>query len=342
IPDWTPHVDGSNGIGDSPIEVSGVLGTITKVSASVHISHGNVGDLDIGIVGPDLSTFSYLFDRDALQGTGLGTSCDDPDRTTFDDAAASSIETGTSPYVGSFQPKNALNVPLSVFNGNTAGTDGTWVLDAFDQRQGNTGSIECWSLFIETDQGQSLRFDSTGPVAIADGVEESGGPGVGTSPVTLTGLNGGVSNVTVSVYVTHPQDSDLDVVLVSPAGQEVKLVARVGGVGNNFGTSCSKTTTFDGTAKASISSGVAPFVGSFKPSEALTLFNGSPANGEWQRRAVDNAATKVGQINCWSITVTASTATAPSGVILAPHLTEPQPLPGAFNYAYFTVKNSTP
>ena len=60
------------------------------------------------------------------------------------------------------------HVPLSVFNGNTAGTDGIWVLDAFDQRQGNTGSIECWSLFIETDQGQSLRFDSTGPVAIAD------------------------------------------------------------------------------------------------------------------------------------------------------------------------------
>jgi subtilisin-like proprotein convertase family protein/thiol-disulfide isomerase/thioredoxin len=344
IPDWAPHVDGSTGIGESPIAVSGILGNITKVTASVYISHGNVADLDVGIIGPDPNTFTFafLFDRDALQGTGLGASCADADRTTFDDSAASSIETGAPPYVGGFRPKDDLNVPLSAFNGNVGGTDGTWVLDAFDQRQGNTGTIECWSLFIETDQAQALRFDSGGPVAIADGVEESGGPGVGTSPITVTGLNGGVSNVTVSVYVTHPQDSDLDLVLVSPAGQEVKLAARVGGVGNNFGTSCSKTTTFDGAAKTSISTGAAPFVGSFKPSEAVTLFNGSPPNGEWQLRAVDNAANKVGQINCWSITVTASTATAPSGVILTPRLNQPQPLPGAFNYAYFTIKNSTP
>jgi subtilisin-like proprotein convertase family protein len=76
------------------------------------------------------------------------------------------------------------------------------------------------------------------------------GPGIGgSSPITVTGLSGGVSSVTVSVWITHAKDSDIDVVLVSPTGQEVKLAARVGGTGNDFGRSCSKTTTFDATAR---------------------------------------------------------------------------------------------
>ena len=342
IPDWAPHVDGFNGIGDSLIQVSGLVGNITKVSASVYISHGDTADLDAAIVGPNTTTFSYLFTKDATTGPGFGTGCDDGDRTTFDDAAPASIETGTSPYVGSFRPQDDLAVPLSVFNANAAGSNGAWVLDVFDQREGNTGAIECWSLFIETDSGQSLRFDSTGAVGIDDGVEEHGGPGVGSSSIMATGLPGAVSTVSVSVYITHAQDSDLDVVLVSPTGQEVKLAARVGGVGNNFGTSCAKPTTFDAAGKTSISQGTAPFAGTFRPSEALTAFAGLPATGQWKLKAIDNAANKVGQINCWSLTVATTTATSPSGIILKPGLTAPQPLPGAFDYAYFSIKNTTP
>src|SRR5689334_1355286 len=69
IPDWAPHVDASNGFGDSSIFVSGINGDITKVTASVHISHGNVGDLDAAVIGPDGTTFSYLFNAGALSGT---------------------------------------------------------------------------------------------------------------------------------------------------------------------------------------------------------------------------------------------------------------------------------
>ncbi|HSL76562.1 MAG TPA: hypothetical protein VK867_06440, partial [Candidatus Limnocylindrales bacterium] len=102
IPDWAPHVDGETGIGDSPIEVSGLLGNITKVTASLYISHDSTSDLDAGIIGPDGSTFAYLFDWTGTRGSGLGTSCADGDRTTFDDAAAASIEAGSSPYAGTY------------------------------------------------------------------------------------------------------------------------------------------------------------------------------------------------------------------------------------------------
>src|SRR5689334_18728200 len=61
IPDWAPHVDAAFGIAHSYIFASGISGNITRVTASVHISHGNVGDLDAAVIGPDGTTFSYLF-----------------------------------------------------------------------------------------------------------------------------------------------------------------------------------------------------------------------------------------------------------------------------------------
>ncbi len=342
VPDWAERVEGSMGIGDSPIEVSGVLGNITKVTASLYISHPSTSEIDAGIIGPDGSTFAYLFDRTGTSGNGLGSSCADGDRTTFDDAAATSIDAGASPYAGTYRPMDALNVPMSVFNGNAAGTDGTWVLDVFDQQQGNTGTIECWSLFIETDAGQSLRFDSTGAVAITDAVDATGGPGIGSSSVTVTGLTGGVSYVTLSAWISHPRVSDLDVILESPSGQEVKLVARVRDSGANFGTSCSKPTTFDGTVKTSITNGTAPFVGSFRPIGDLTTLNGGAPNGEWTLRVVDTVEGNAGVINCWSLTVVASTATSPSGVIVRPRVLAPDPLPGTFDHIYTAVRNTAP
>jgi len=209
IPDWAPHVDAANGLGNSYIFVSGISGNITKVTASVYISHGNVGDLDAAIVGPDGTSFSYLFTSAALTGTSLGTSCNDADRTTFDDSAGTSIDAGAPPYVGSFQTMNTPSqglVPLSVFNGSANSADGMWVFDVVDSAPGNTGTIECWSLFVETDQAQSLRFDSPGAATIDDAVVESGGPGVASSPIMATGLPGGISSVTASVYITRAKD----------------------------------------------------------------------------------------------------------------------------------------
>ena len=343
IPDWTPHVDATTGFGSSYIDVSGVVGNITKVTASVHLTHGNIGDLDAAITGPDGSTYSYLFAAGGTSGTSLGTSCADADRATFDDYGGTPIENGTSPYVGSFRTQFIFGqmFPLSVFNANAAGSDGGWVFSAYDAVPGNTGAIECWSLFIDTDTDQHLRFDSNGPEVITEAVPESGGPGVANSPIIATGLNGLVSKMTVSVWVTHPQDSDLDVVLVGPTGKEVKLAARVGGTGNDFGTSCGKPTTFDDGGKSSISQGVAPYVGTFRPSEALTGFGGLGADGDWTLRVIDNHTTKVGTINCWSLSVTASTTTTQVGVLLTAGMTAPHPLPGTFDYAYFTIKNNT-
>jgi subtilisin-like proprotein convertase family protein/peroxiredoxin len=343
IPDYSPPVDGQPGSTASPVEVSGIVGNITKVTVSFHITHASTNELDIAVIGPAGAnvSFAYLFTPLSSNGTSFGTSCADADRTTFDDAASTEITEGTSPFVGTFRPQADRNSPLSVFNNNALGADGTWYLDIIDTVAGNSGTIECWSLFIETDSDQDLRFDA-GSMAMNDKVEASGGPGVGLSPITASGLADAVSGLSVTVWVSHTNVTDLDLILVSPDGTEVTLAGRVGGSGDNFGKSCSKGTTFSDSAKSVIVSGTAPFVGTFRPTESLTSLTGTSANGVWRLKVADSVEGVTGQINCWSLSVESNTAApTPTGIVVTPRLTAPQPLPGTYNYPYFTIKNNT-
>ena len=347
IPDAAPYVPGGIGVLETGIVVSGLTGDITRVTASFHIVHEQVSDLDIAIADPrgwGEASFAYLLATSAVTGENLGSGCDDPDRTMFDDDAAVSIDAGTTPYAGTYRPQDSNAMPLGVFDGMTpAVANGLWTLGIFDSLPGGTGSLECWSLMIETTTGQALRFDSNDPLQIADAVDDQGGPGVASSPITVSDIGGAVSAITVSVWITHPNVSDLDVELVGPDGETVTLARDTGGTGDDFGRSCnsSKMTIFDDTAKQSITKGVAPFVGTFRPTQPLGLldgFSGSALNGEWQLRVTDRVEANTGTINCWSMTVS-STTIASAALSVTPFLSAPAPLPGTFDYAYFVVRN---
>lgn len=345
VPDGAPAVEASWGVGDSWIEVTGLTGSITRVTASVHVTHGRTSDLYGLIVPPangPVELYADLFEPLPSSGTSLGTSCADGDRMVFDDTADTSVEQGTSPFVGTYRPQDDLARPLSVFNDNAGGSNGAWMFYVLDSVPGETGTIECWSLFIETDANEQVRFDSTGPVDITDATEGSGGPGVGSSTITTSGLMDAVSQVTVSVWVSHPNDRDLELALVSPSGTEVTLAAGLGGAGDNFGSSCSKATTFDDSAKTYITSASAPFVGSFRPQSPLGRLANDAANGAWTLRVTDTTEENVGTIMCWKLTITstAPSATPPApGLTVTPLLTAPAPLPGSYDYAYFAIRN---
>ena len=345
-----PVPDGSGGSGEfgqaaSSIEVSGLTGSITKVTASVYLTHGRTSDLDAAIIppepGPNFEVFAYLFTPLSSNGASFGTSCADADRTTFDDAAATAIDQATSPFVGVYQPMAAPGKPLSILNGNAGGLNGTWSFDVIDGVPGETGTIECWSLFIDTDADEHVRFDSTAPVPLEDA---TAGSGVASSPITATGLTSSVTSVKVSVWISHPNVGDLDVVLVSPSGTELTLAAGVGGTGDNFGSSCSKPTTFDDAAKTSIASGSAPFAGSFVPMTNLGSLTNEVANGQWQLRVTDSAPNNVGTINCWSLIVESGAATPPppAGLVVQANSSAPAPLPGTYDYVYVSIRNNLP
>ncbi|HLC83241.1 MAG TPA: proprotein convertase P-domain-containing protein, partial [Bacteroidia bacterium] len=76
-------------------------------------------------------------------------------------------------------------------------------------------------------------------------------------PGVLTPTNG---LITCCINLTHTYDADLTMVLTAPSGASIQLTSNNGGAGDNYITTC-----FDGNAATSITTGTAPFNGSYRP-----------------------------------------------------------------------------
>jgi CubicO group peptidase (beta-lactamase class C family)/subtilisin-like proprotein convertase family protein len=129
--------------------------------------------------------------------------------------------------------------------------------------------------------------------------------GVAASGVLAGGLVGTVTKVSVTLNITHTFDQDLKISLISPSGTRVLLVSRRGGSGDNF-----TSTVLDDQATAPISTGTAPFTGSFRPEQPLAAFNGQRPNGTWLLEVWDVGPQDVGTIQNWSLTLTTTEPTA--------------------------------
>src|SRR5262249_22418257 len=106
-----------------------------------------------------------------------------------------------------------------------------------------------------------------------------------------------IGRLSARVNITHPFDGDLKVTLTAPWGASVVLVNRRGGSGDNF------YTVFDDRSSTPIRTGTAPFIGWYKPDEALAAFAGHSARGTWTLTVEDLAAGNVGKLTGWSITI---------------------------------------
>jgi subtilisin-like proprotein convertase family protein len=114
----------------------------------------------------------------------------------------------------------------------------------------------------------------------------------------VSGVSGRATDVDLRLDITHTWVSDLKIYLTSPSGQRVEVVDRVGGSGDNL-----RITTLNDEAATSISAGTAPFSGSFKPSNALSAFDGANPNGWWMLEVADIASSDVGTVHSWRISV---------------------------------------
>ena len=141
---------------ESSIVVAGLTAPITNVSVSFHLTHTFDADLTISLVAPD-STVVKLSVENGGSANNYGTACSPlTSRTTFTDAATNYITHGSAPFTGSFRPEQ----PLSAFNGQAgASANGTWKLRITDGFAGDTGSLLCWSLNINTGP---VRLDMNG------------------------------------------------------------------------------------------------------------------------------------------------------------------------------------
>src|SRR5262249_57827992 len=133
------------------------------------------------------------------------------------------------------------------------------------------------------DNGPTKSYSSTNvPVAIPD-------LGTATSKLTIADI-GQIVDINVTLNISHTYDSDLVVSLIGPDNTTVTLFSNVGGSGDNF-----TNTVLDDQAATLISSGVAPFTGTYRPSPGmLSSFNSHATNGTWTLKAQDTAAADTG------------------------------------------------
>jgi parallel beta-helix repeat protein len=111
-----------------------------------------------------------------------------------------------------------------------------------------------------------------------------------------------ITNVRVlNMNITHTWDSDLDIYLQHPDGTEVELTTDNGGNGDNY-----INTNFDDDAATSITSGSAPFTGTFSPEGTLSDFDSESSSGTWRLRVYDDQNGDEGTITAWTLEVTYS------------------------------------
>src|SRR5262249_5103589 len=122
-------------------------------------------------------------------------------------------------------------------------------------------------------------------------------PDPGTPATIHVNDNKVIQDVNVTVgSLTHTYDGDLEIHLIHGA-TDIQLSSRRGSSGDNF-----PSTLFDDQATTPIANGTSPFTGSFKPDNALSIFNGTNAMGDWSLRVIDRAAIDTGTLISWSIT----------------------------------------
>jgi len=150
--------------------------------------------------------------------------------------------------------------------------------------------------------GPPISFGNSTPFV----VPEDNSQGI-SSPVTVSGLLA-AAKITVSVYAQVAYAEGLTFQLISPDGTTVTLADFDGGLGANYGTACSPAseTTFDDDAPASITTGTAPFVGSYQPQNPLSTFlpiSGTNLNGVWQLNVTEAFLDDPATLECWSLNV---------------------------------------
>lgn len=135
-----------------------------------------------------------------------------------------------------------------------------------------------------------------------------------------------ITDLDITVNITHTWDADLHLWLETPWNQRVLLADQAGGSGDNY-----ENCRFDDEAATPIGSGVAPFTGSFQPVEQLVAADGSSTLGQWTLVVYDDEAADVGTINNFTLHVTSEATAVEDDFILHPSSFSLSSYPNPFN-----------
>ena len=127
-----------------------------------------------------------------------------------------------------------------------------------------------------------------------------------TSTLTI-GNSGTIKDLDVNISrITHPWVGDITIEISHPDGTTVRLAENPGGLdngGKNF-----VDTVFDDEAPLNISSGAAPYTGSFRPqNDQLSRFDGKNKLGTWTLRVRDLFEGDTGTLDGWGTSTSTAT-----------------------------------
>ena len=161
-------------------------------------------------------------------------------------------------------------------------------------------------------------FANVTPIAIASNAQAA------PSTITVSGFETNIADVNVSLnLLTHPQASDLDILLVGPGGQRALIMSDAGDEAAN------DSLVLDDQAASQLSRSDPLVSGPFQPTNydvttapdtfaapaptnathgsSLSVFNGTDPNGTWRLfiREQDAIPVETGSLNSgWSLTIT--------------------------------------
>jgi autotransporter-associated beta strand protein len=116
-------------------------GPLTKIAVSLWLVAPFDSDMNLTLIAPNGASIDLSSGNGG--GANFGTGSADGSRTTFDDAAGTSITAGSSPFVGTFRPEVALSNLISLT------VAGDWRLRIQDNfGSGSVDTLRAWSLFL--------------------------------------------------------------------------------------------------------------------------------------------------------------------------------------------------
>gem|GEM_PF-1443923 len=143
---------------------------------------------------------------------------------------------------------------------------------------------------VEEGEVECLQFHSSDtPMGIIDGNKV-------VSQIYVD-RNFTISKVEVGVNLTHQELGQLTLWLESPHGTRVYLASRVGGSND----SSYDKVIFDDDADTSITEGVPPFQGRYKPFQPLSQITGKTSMGVWKLVIFDWVNGKTGRLISWGL-----------------------------------------
>ncbi len=145
-----------------------------------------------------------------------------------------------------------------------------------------TNTIECGTRSVSYNAGDMPVGPDSGAVTTS----------------TLELFDAVITDVNVTINVTHTWMSDLDIFLIAPSGTRVELTTDNGGSSDGY-----IDTTFDDEAATAITTGAYPFTDSYQPEGMLSDFNGENSTGTWTLEITDDLGGDGGNLLSWSLNV---------------------------------------